>query len=396
MRSFRLFIIFVFVFLGGVFAQAGVNAYEEKTLTVHFNTKDIPTMIQGGCVLGIMDDSGNIIESKVGDVRREKPAFDISFNVGEYKEGDKFYVTLGSGASSLIYNCTENKTHEIEIKTDNSGKIINEFNMEIIPAWERDAVIYFCMDNSKKFDTRLMGDEVFVTEDLLGALGIKYSLQDGEIKLSSQIGAYSARLFLGSTKAHFGSGEYTLNSAPFLENGKVFIPLYEVAVYFACDYELKEVNEYAVTIFLSPSAYSKEGKNIHYVNKRDIESKTDFLIWISKSEYKVYVYKGENRKWRFVKALSCAIGAPKTPTVEGIFEYHQYQPRWTYPEYYCGPVMRFYKGYALHSTLIRYNGKPYDNRVGQKISHGCVRIRPEGINWLASYIPLGTTVLVTK
>ena len=57
--------------------------------------------------------------------------------------------------------------------------------------------------------------------------------------------------------------------------------------------------------------------------------------------------------------------------------------------------MRFYKGYALHSTLIRYNGTPYDNRVGVKISHGCVRIRPEGINWLVQNIPLYSRVLVT-
>jgi len=57
--------------------------------------------------------------------------------------------------------------------------------------------------------------------------------------------------------------------------------------------------------------------------------------------------------------------------------------------------MRFYKGYALHSTLIGYNGTPYDNRVGVKISHGCVRMCPEDINWLAKNIPLYTRVLVT-
>ena len=57
--------------------------------------------------------------------------------------------------------------------------------------------------------------------------------------------------------------------------------------------------------------------------------------------------------------------------------------------------MRFRGGYAIHSTLIKYDGTPYDNRVGMKISHGCIRLRPEDINWLASITPLGTRIYIT-
>ena len=69
---------------------------------------------------------------------------------------------------------------------------------------------------------------------------------------------------------------------------------------------------------------------------------------------------------------------------------------WDYPGYYVGPVMRFHNGYALHSTLLYYGGGEYDGRVRVNISHGCVRLHPQDINWLASYIPLGTKIYITN
>ena len=58
--------------------------------------------------------------------------------------------------------------------------------------------------------------------------------------------------------------------------------------------------------------------------------------------------------------------------------------------------MRFYKGYAIHSTLLRYDGSDYDGRVGKQISHGCVRVKPENINWMVSMIPLYTKIYITN
>ncbi len=396
MRFLRLFIALVLIFSIGVCPATFAEGSSE--ILVHFSTTDIPTMIEGGVVLGIQDANGNLIDTKVGDVRKTNLNFDIYFNVPEYKAGDTFYIVLGSGAKGLCYNGVTQDRHLVDIKTDENGKLINEFSVEIEPAWNKEAVIYFCMETCVKYETRIVNDEVFVTYDLLDALGIKHTFTDGEkptLNLKSQLYSYSAQLFMNDANAYFGNELKTLSTAPYLENGKPFIPLKEVAIYFACDYKLKSLSQYMDEVYLSPSAYTEIGKNIHYVNSRDLTSKTDYLIWISKGNYKVYVYKGTNRNWRFVKALDCAIGAPNTPTIEGVFEYFKWQPKWTYEKFYCGPIMRFYNGYALHSTLIKYNGTPYDNRVGVKISHGCVRIRPEGIKWLSGYIPIGTTVAVT-
>ncbi len=132
------------------------------------------------------------------------------------------------------------------------------------------------------------------------------------------------------------------------------------------------------------------------MNASGIDSKTDYLVWVSKQDYSVRVFLGSQGNWRYVTRFACSIGAPSTPTITGKFEYYAYQAIWKYDKYYCAPIMRFApKGYAMHSTLIRYDGTPYDARLGMQISHGCVRLAPESIRWLVDYIPLHTRVYVT-
>ena len=264
------------------------------------------------------------------------------------------------------------------------------------PAQKKEATFIFWGNSVQSFEHYIVGNEIFVTTDMISALGINYVFNENDeypnIFLSSHTGGYTMQFFMDNIYAVCGGVGYNLLQAPFVKDAKPFVPLKDLAIYFACSYE-ESFSENGATVNISPSAYADP--SINYVNTRELESKTHYLVWVSKSDYKVRVYLGKNREWRFVKAFDCAIGAPKTPTIEGVFEYHQWQPRWYYDGYYCGPILRFYKGYAIHSTLIRYNGKPYDNRVGVKISHGCVRVRPEGIKWLSDYIPLGTTILVT-
>ena len=98
--------------------------------------------------------------------------------------------------------------------------------------------------------------------------------------------------------------------------------------------------------------------------------------------------------WKLIHENPCAIGAPGTPTVTGSFEY-QYRTQWNYNGYYVGPCLVFYRGYALHSVLLRYNNTEYDGRTGVKISHGCVRMKKADIDLIASKIPVGTRIYIT-
>lgn len=149
-------------------------------------------------------------------------------------------------------------------------------------------------------------------------------------------------------------------------------------------------------ISATPITATYQYKVEKFVNDRKITSDTDYLIWVSKSNYKVNVFCNENSNWNYIKDIDCSIGAINTPTVTGEFVYHQQQPKWQYDGYYVGPIMRFYRGYAIHTTLINDNGTDRDARVGKMISHGCVRVRPNDMQWLVDYIPLNTKVYVTN
>lgn len=133
-----------------------------------------------------------------------------------------------------------------------------------------------------------------------------------------------------------------------------------------------------------------------FVNSRKIKSKTDYLVWVSKKNFTVSVFLKRDYGWDCIRQIKCSIGAPNTPTVTGEFTYHQYQSRWQYDGYYVGPIMRFYRGYAIHSTLVNNDGTNRDARVGQMISHGCVRVLPKDIKWLTDYVPIGTKIYVTN
>ena len=152
---------------------------------------------------------------------------------------------------------------------------------------------------------------------------------------------------------------------------------------------------YSLTIDMTGSPVVKDYFASIPINQWGIASRTDYLVWVSKSEYKVRVYKGEQYRWQQVYEAPCAIGAPGTPTITGSFEY-QYKTRWDYGSYYVGPCLVFYGGYALHSVLLRYNGTEYDGRTGVQISHGCVRLKKWDIDWIANTIPLHTRIHVTN
>lgn len=149
-------------------------------------------------------------------------------------------------------------------------------------------------------------------------------------------------------------------------------------------------------ITATPITATYQYKVEKFVNDRGITSDTGYLIWVSKANFKVNVFYNNTGKWKYVNDIPCSIGAVDTPTVTGEFIYHQQQPKWQYNGYYVGPIMRFYRGYAIHTTLINNNGTDRDARVGKMISHGCVRVRPNDMKWLVDYIPLNTKVYVTE
>lgn len=394
-------LLLTIIFSVSVFADGEIF----DSVKVHFVNNEIPTMVEGEAVFELYDENGEeLLDSKTHSVKKGEKWFDIDFSVPAYPIGTKFMFKVSGNAEGAVHSGVKATEHILETYCvpDENGIMHYQtsFYMELAPMWNKEAVIRLPGEKETRVYHCLTEDEVYVTLDLIEKLDIKCDINFHEEKpsatLYSEDGCYVARFYLNDIYASFGNMGENLLLPTFEIGGWPYFPLSKVAQYFNCNYNLITDNEYMREISLTRSEYAESFKKASYINSIDIDSKTDYLIWVSKKDYTVNAYVGKNGKWHLVKSATCAIGAPKTPTIEGSFEYHQYQPRWTYDEgYYCGPIMRFYGGYALHSTLIRFDGRFYDNRVGVKISHGCVRLRPDDINWLAENIPLYTRVLVT-
>ncbi|MBE7022742.1 MAG: hypothetical protein E7414_05970 [Ruminococcaceae bacterium] len=153
------------------------------------------------------------------------------------------------------------------------------------------------------------------------------------------------------------------------------------------------------SLSVSTKNYTKEVDILNrekdlFVNSKGYQSSTDYLVWVHLETQKVNVFLKKEGRWCIERVFPCASGKNVTPTINGVFSYSELVKRWPYANYYVGPVMIFYGNYALHSTLLRYDGSVYDGTIGRPASNGCVRMNPEDIQWMTDYVPLKTTVVV--
>lgn len=218
--------------------------------------------------------------------------------------------------------------------------------------------------------------------------------EDGQITVT--YGEKIIAMHIGGTDAMQNGETAELPAAPFVIGETVYAPMRFVSEGLGFTVETED-NGKILSVYADIPHRKNTAKTAEeYVNSAGLTSQTPYLIWVNKSEYTVYTFLRENGRWNLVYSCPCSIGASATPTVTGTFKYFSREARWTYEKFYVGPIMRFYGGYAIHSTLLNFDGTDYNATVGKKLSHGCVRVRPDDINWLVCYVPLKTTVHVTE
>ena len=140
--------------------------------------------------------------------------------------------------------------------------------------------------------------------------------------------------------------------------------------------------------------YSPEEKEI-FVNHMGYSSETSYLVWISKSVQRVNIFTGSRGSWKLIRTCIVGTGAPSSPTPSGVFKVTGRQEGWYTNNYTVKPVVRFKGGgYAFHSRLY-WPGteKLKDASIGFPVSHGCVRMYDEDVQWIYDYIPTNTTVV---
>lgn len=238
----------------------------------------------------------------------------------------------------------------------------------------------------------MKNNTIFVPlEEITKAFWFSYQYADGVHKAYSHIRSLTID---ANNNAYIFNTLQTLEVSPETINGTLYVPVNLIVKAFNLDIIISTKDE-KPELHLATSGRENTELNNAYVNSTGLGSDTHYFIWISKSDYKVRVFLGGKGQWNQIKSFTCGIGAPATPTCEGTYKYYQSHAMWDYGSYYVGPVMRFNGGYAIHSTLIYKNGTPKDNRVGIRLSLGCIRLRPDDINWLFYYAPLGTTIHIT-
>ncbi len=123
-------------------------------------------------------------------------------------------------------------------------------------------------------------------------------------------------------------------------------------------------------------------------------SSTGYLIMVDCTDNRVGIYTGSYGNWSRIRYNVVSTGAPWTPTVKGVFTVgiKGYEFGEGYSCYY---YTQFYGDYLFHTILYdpgTFNVQ--DGRLGESISHGCVRMSLEDAKWIWDIIPYGTTVVV--
>ncbi len=384
-------LVWILIIMWVLSVQASAQEGLRNSLTVKFSVGDIPTITEQDVTFTLHDETGIICFDTVSHgLKRGQTDFEINFRLPYYPSGTKFLLVAEDSVKGMTYNGTYSMSHIIDTQTEKVSVGLDCY-------WEKEVTIKVKGKPQSTYNYIIKDDDIYVTTDLLEALAIEYEPHFNEDKPYFKLYTdkyHQMTFYLGDIYAIIGNEPQNLSYPVFAVDSKPYIPLSKVAVYFACNYKL-ENNLYLAEVSLTKSVYSGEYVKEAFINEKNVKSKTEYLLWVSKKDFTVNIFKGSENKWSLLHTFPCSIGASKTPTIEGQFEYFQWQPRWTYPDYYCGPIMRFYGGYAFHSYLIRYNGKPYDGRLGMKISHGCVRMHPDDIGWMSENIPLYTKVYIT-
>lgn len=366
---------------------------------------DVPNLNSGSAVFGIYTKDKVFLSAQKIDIAEINTTHTLTFTVPKYYTGEVFYIMPISGVQAVRSDNTTYATGEyIPLSTfaylpqtpEDTG-IGNHFIVTATPLYDKPVNLWVNLSLQTMQNRIKMQDDFCIAPlyEFMVKLGVSvYDIQYNDAVGRIQIDHNGKQVvFFLNSKDVLVDGNLVQADVPTTKiGGETYIPLRFAAENLG--YTLTaNTDNHTVNIHISSP------QNIlanNFVNNKWISSKTDYMIWISKSNFTVNVLHGSTNNWNCIRTIACSIGAPATPTVTGQYEYYSKEEKWYYPTYYVGPIMRFYKGYAIHTTLLRYDGSTADGRLGMQISHGCIRVHPDDMYWLVNNIPLYTKIYITE
>ncbi|MGE5703346.1 MAG: L,D-transpeptidase [Clostridia bacterium] len=114
-----------------------------------------------------------------------------------------------------------------------------------------------------------------------------------------------------------------------------------------------------------------------------------YSIVISISKLQLYLYDGG----RLIRSFPVALGKIATATPRGDFTIVTKEP---YPLSYPGGPLSVFGTYWLGLSKPHYgiHGTNNPASIGQYVSHGCIRMYNQDVNFLAKLVPIGTPVKI--
>lgn len=131
-----------------------------------------------------------------------------------------------------------------------------------------------------------------------------------------------------------------------------------------------------------------------YVNKKGFSSSTKYLVWVDISRQQIYLFKGTKYHWTVERVMLCATGRNVYPTPRGIFRTRAKGLKFTTDYGVSGKYYTQFRGNYLIHSLPYVGNKVWDYTLGQKASHGCIRIATSNAKWFYQTIPRGTTIWI--
>lgn len=128
----------------------------------------------------------------------------------------------------------------------------------------------------------------------------------------------------------------------------------------------------------------------------NLSSRTSYLIWVDTENFKTNIFKGSKGNWTLIKSYLCSIGKPWEPTIKGTFSLGV--KGYSFGEYKgfrCFYYSQIKDNYLFHSIPYYLDGSVKDDRLGMRLTDGCVRLATENAKWIYDNVPIGTTVFIT-
>ncbi|MBQ3420345.1 MAG: L,D-transpeptidase, partial [Romboutsia sp.] len=134
-----------------------------------------------------------------------------------------------------------------------------------------------------------------------------------------------------------------------------------------------------------------------FVNDNNFTSTSKYMLVTNLKSRNTFVFEKDNNnaKWVQLYKYKSTVGKLATPTITGTFYITGRKPYFGTDEYRVKYATRIRGAYYYHSILYDSKGiRVIDSRLGQALSHGCIRLDTANAKWIYENIPDGTTVFI--